>query len=102
MGEIYAHSKILGLSSLQVSKQFFPDVAVGFDDQRVTLRIGDGMISYANFSLKYLMINQEKLYPSHDSFSHNGVGVAFLKEAPEGSYDAVIVDSSDPIGMLNL
>lgn len=27
---------------LQVSKQFFPDVAVGFEDPRVTLHIGDG------------------------------------------------------------
>lgn len=26
------------------------------------------------------------------------VGVAFLKAVPEGTYDAVIVDSSDPIG----
>lgn len=26
------------------------------------------------------------------------LGVAFLKAAQEGSYDAVIVDSSDPIG----
>ena len=25
-------------------------------------------------------------------------GVAFLKNTPEGTYDAVIVDSSDPIG----
>lgn len=25
-------------------------------------------------------------------------GVAFLKNVPEGTYDAVIVDSSDPIG----
>lgn len=25
-------------------------------------------------------------------------GVAFLKAVPEGAYDAVIVDSSDPIG----
>lgn len=39
----------------------------------------------------------EKL--SHDGFSHNGLGVAFLKEVPEGTYDAVIVDSSDPIGI---
>ncbi|KAJ1379923.1 Spermidine/spermine synthase [Sesbania bispinosa] len=51
---------------VDVSKQFFPDIAVGFDDPRVTLHIGDG--------------------------------VAFLKAAPEGTYDAVIVDSSDPIG----
>ncbi|MED6171970.1 Spermidine synthase 2 [Stylosanthes scabra] len=51
---------------VDVSKQFFPDVAVGFDDPRVSLHIGDG--------------------------------VAFLKEVPEGTYDAVIVDSSDPVG----
>lgn len=25
-------------------------------------------------------------------------GVAFLKAVPEGTYDAIIVDSSDPIG----
>ncbi|XP_074309860.1 spermidine synthase 1-like [Silene latifolia] len=49
-----------------VSKEFFPEVAVGYDDPRVNLHIGDG--------------------------------VAFLKAAPEGTYDAVIVDSSDPIG----
>ncbi|KAH0458065.1 hypothetical protein IEQ34_013380 [Dendrobium chrysotoxum] len=49
-----------------VSKQFFPNLAVGFEDPRVNLHIGDG--------------------------------VAFLKNAPEGTYDAVIVDSSDPIG----
>uniref|UniRef100_A0A803LJ68 spermidine synthase n=1 Tax=Chenopodium quinoa TaxID=63459 RepID=A0A803LJ68_CHEQI len=49
-----------------VSKQFFPEVAVGYEDPRVKLHIGDG--------------------------------VAFLKAAAEGTYDAVIVDSSDPIG----
>lgn len=49
-----------------VSKEYFPEVAVGYNDPRVKLHIGDG--------------------------------VAFLKEAPEGAYDAVIVDSSDPIG----
>ncbi|KAG5520960.1 hypothetical protein RHGRI_033501 [Rhododendron griersonianum] len=29
---------------------------------------------------------------------HIGDGVAFLKAVPEGTYDAIIVDSSDPIG----
>ncbi|MED6225180.1 Spermidine synthase 1 [Stylosanthes scabra] len=29
---------------------------------------------------------------------HVGDGVAFLKAVPEGTYDAIIVDSSDPIG----
>ncbi|KAK4788133.1 hypothetical protein SAY86_019452 [Trapa natans] len=51
---------------VDVSKQFFPEIAVGFQDPRVNLTIGDG--------------------------------VAFLKDVPEGTYDAVIVDSSDPIG----
>ncbi|PON59316.1 Spermidine/spermine synthase [Parasponia andersonii] len=51
---------------VDVSKQFFPDVAIGYEDPRVTLHIGDG--------------------------------VAFLKAVPEGTYDAIIVDSSDPIG----
>ncbi|KAJ9563807.1 hypothetical protein OSB04_008967 [Centaurea solstitialis] len=51
---------------VDVSKEYFPDVAVGYQDPRVTLHVGDG--------------------------------VAFLKAAPAGSYDAVIVDSSDPIG----
>ncbi|KAL2546917.1 spermidine synthase 1 [Forsythia ovata] len=51
---------------IDVSKQFFPSVAVGFEDPRVTLHVGDG--------------------------------VAFLKAVPKGTYDAIIVDSSDPIG----
>ncbi|KAJ7553805.1 hypothetical protein O6H91_06G113800 [Diphasiastrum complanatum] len=51
---------------VDVSKQYFPDIAIGFEDPRVNLRIGDG--------------------------------VAFLQEAPAGTYDAIIVDSSDPIG----
>ncbi|GFZ00085.1 spermidine synthase [Actinidia rufa] len=50
----------------EVSKQFFPHVAVGYEDPRVKLHVGDG--------------------------------VAFLKAVPQGTYDAVIVDSSDPIG----
>ncbi|CAL9766283.1 unnamed protein product [Musa acuminata subsp. burmannicoides] len=51
---------------VDVSKQFFPHLVVGYEDPRVTLHIGDG--------------------------------VAFIKGVPEGTYDAVIVDSSDPIG----
>ncbi|XAR48056.1 Spermidine synthase [Bertholletia excelsa] len=51
---------------VDVSKQFFPHIAVGYEDPRVTLYIGDG--------------------------------VAFMKSVRQGTYDAVIVDSSDPIG----
>ncbi|KAF1872150.1 hypothetical protein Lal_00033804 [Lupinus albus] len=75
---------------VDVSKQFFPDVAIGFEDPRVNLHIGDGIISYSNF-FPYILYDI-------DAFSLDGLGVAFLKEALEGTYDAVIVDSSDPIG----
>ncbi|XP_074583278.1 spermidine synthase 1-like [Curcuma longa] len=51
---------------IDVSKQFFPKMAVGYEDPRVNLHVGDG--------------------------------VAFLKDVPKGTYDVIIVDSSDPIG----
>eukprot|EP00262_Sarcandra_glabra_P004136 TRINITY_DN15120_c0_g1_i1.p1 TRINITY_DN15120_c0_g1~~TRINITY_DN15120_c0_g1_i1.p1 ORF type:complete len:248 (+),score=39.35 TRINITY_DN15120_c0_g1_i1:58-744(+) len=51
---------------VDISKQFFSELAIGYEDPRVTLHIGDG--------------------------------VAFLKAVPEQTYDAIIVDSSDPIG----
>ncbi|XP_062120201.1 spermine synthase-like isoform X1 [Humulus lupulus] len=51
---------------IDVSKEFFPELAVGFEDPRVHLHIDDA--------------------------------VKFLRDAPEGKYDAVIVDSSDPVG----
>ncbi|KHN10052.1 Spermidine synthase [Glycine soja] len=70
---------------VEVSKQFFPDIAVGFEDPHVTLTVGDGMDNF-----------------SHDRLSLNDLGVAFLKNVPKGTYDAVIVDSSDPIGRLYL
>lgn len=42
---------------LQVSKQFFPAVAVGYEDPRVTLHIGDGMIneSISSSSFSFLL-----------------------------------------------
>ncbi|VVA11308.1 PREDICTED: spermidine synthase [Prunus dulcis] len=51
---------------VDVSKKFFPQLAVGFQDPRVHLHIGDA--------------------------------TEFLRHAPKGKYDAVIVDSSDPVG----
>ncbi|CAN1158389.1 Spermine synthase [Linum perenne] len=53
---------------IDVSKKFFPELAVGFEDPRVHLHVGDA--------------------------------VEFLQQAPRGKYDAIIVDSSDPVGML--
>ncbi|KAM3274585.1 hypothetical protein ACQJBY_043565 [Aegilops geniculata] len=51
---------------IDVCKDFFPDLSVGFKDPRVRLHVGDA--------------------------------VEFLRNSPEGTYDAIIVDSSDPIG----
>ncbi|XP_050221754.1 spermine synthase isoform X1 [Mercurialis annua] len=51
---------------IDVCKEFFPQLYVGFEDPRVRLHVGDAM--------------------------------EFLRLAPEGKYDAVIVDSSDPVG----
>ncbi|KAI8005894.1 Spermine synthase [Camellia lanceoleosa] len=51
---------------IDVSKKFFPELAIGFEDPRVQLHIGDA--------------------------------VEFLRNVPERKYDAIIVDSSDPVG----
>ncbi|OVA05729.1 Spermidine/spermine synthases family [Macleaya cordata] len=51
---------------IDVSKKFFPDLSIGFEDPRVRLHVGDA--------------------------------TEFLRNAPEGMYDAIIVDSSDPVG----
>ncbi|XP_045831247.1 spermine synthase-like [Trifolium pratense] len=51
---------------IDVSKKYFPELAVGFEDPRVHLHVGDA--------------------------------VEFLKCTSEGKYDAIIVDSSDPVG----
>ncbi|OIV90791.1 hypothetical protein TanjilG_15524 [Lupinus angustifolius] len=51
---------------IDVSKKFFPELAVGFEDPRVHLHVGDA--------------------------------IEFLRYAPEGKYEAIIVDSSDPVG----
>ncbi|MQL96026.1 hypothetical protein Taro_028696, partial [Colocasia esculenta] len=51
---------------IDVCKEFFSNLYVGFGDPRVRLHVGDA--------------------------------VDFLRNAPEGKYDAIIVDSSDPIG----
>ncbi|KAK4384864.1 Spermine synthase [Sesamum angolense] len=51
---------------IDVSKKFFPQLAIGFQDPRVHLHVGDA--------------------------------VEFLRHTPPGKYDAIIVDSSDPVG----
>lgn len=51
---------------IDVSKKFFPELAVGFEDPRVHLHVADA--------------------------------VEFIRNTPKGKYDAIIVDSSDPVG----
>ncbi|XP_047321597.1 spermine synthase [Impatiens glandulifera] len=51
---------------IDVSRKFFPELAIGFEDPRVRLHVCDA--------------------------------VEFLRRVPEGKYDAIIVDSSDPVG----
>ncbi|KHN01533.1 Spermidine synthase, partial [Glycine soja] len=38
----------IGKMVVEVSKQFFPDIAVGFEDPRVTLTVGDGVALLKN------------------------------------------------------
>lgn len=51
---------------IDVSKKYFPQMAVGFSDPRVSVHVCDG--------------------------------IKFVQEAPEGTYDVIVVDSSDPVG----
>ncbi|KAM5566745.1 hypothetical protein ABKV19_015069 [Rosa sericea] len=84
---------------VDVSKQFFPRVAIGYEDPRVTLNVGDGKIITFFFCLTLFFFSSffsNKQLPH--KLSVNVVGVAFLKAVPAGTYDAIIVDSSDPIG----
>jgi spermidine synthase len=51
---------------IDVSKKYFPQMAVGFSDPRVSVNVCDG--------------------------------IKFVQEAAEGTYDIIVVDSSDPVG----
>jgi len=51
---------------IDVSKKYFPQMAVGFTDPRVSVHVCDG--------------------------------IKFVQDAPEGTYDIIVVDSSDPVG----
>ncbi len=51
---------------IDVSKKYFPKMAVGFTDPRVSVHVCDG--------------------------------IKFVQDAAEGTYDVIVVDSSDPVG----
>ncbi|KAK8714782.1 hypothetical protein V6N13_042131 [Hibiscus sabdariffa] len=71
--EISRHSSVEHIDICEIdkmvidaSKLFFPELAVGFEDPRVHLHVGDA--------------------------------IEFLRHVPKGKYDAIVVDSSDPVG----
>lgn len=77
-----------------MSKKFFPQLAVGFEDPRVHLHVGDGTLKVETSCCLFV------------SFAHLCIiclifvisAVEFLRNAKPGKYDAIIVDSSDPVG----
>lgn len=57
------------------------------------------MVQYLSFYLSVAVVLSQTIFLETDGWRIMiTAGVAFLKNAAEGSYDAVIVDSSDPIG----
>ncbi|KAK1316026.1 hypothetical protein QJS10_CPA05g01450 [Acorus calamus] len=74
---------------VDVSKRFFPKVAVGFEDPRKS----ELLVSTLDFPQ---LINVTYILSTFHRGKKNSV--AFLKNVVEGTYDAIIVDSSDPIG----
>lgn len=60
----------------------------------MNLHVGDGMSIQSLFLLICFFISYQLI----SLWAITITGVAFIENAPEGTYDAVIVDSSDPIG----
>lgn len=86
-----------------MSKKFFPELAVGFEDPRVHLHVGDGMftatISFTCFIKEFFkLVLLLGLLSQLSDFFFDMTATEFLRNAPKGKYDAVIVDSSDPVG----
>lgn len=52
--------------------------------------------------LEWELNHGRPFYCFFHSLDNQHTGVAFLKSVSEGTYDAIIVDSSDPIGMARL
>ncbi|CAI0449901.1 unnamed protein product [Linum tenue] len=75
---------------IDVSKKFFPELSIGFEDSRVHLHVGDGMLSLLTPILLDIVSGA-----FNAQFS---TAVEFLQRTPAGKYDAIIVDSSDPVG----
>lgn len=102
VGSFQVSELIFLASNLQVSKKFFPELAVGFEDPRVHLHVGDGiqismsLVCSLGFVLSFMQFASVSYYLTLLVCIQ---AVEFLRRAPEGKYDAIIVDSSDPVGM---
>ncbi|XP_039011015.1 spermine synthase-like [Hibiscus syriacus] len=75
---------------IEVSKKFFPALAAGFEDSRVFLHVGKTKQSGFDdvYHILQLIVFSCMILTA----------VEFLRHVPEGKYDAIIVDSSDPVG----
>jgi spermidine synthase len=95
----------------ETSKQFFPGMALGFEDPRVAVHITDGIkwvqVLASPFSLWFLggILCNAEVSCGLPGSACMGWGVEYcqhaacaLQDAAEGTYDAIIVDSSDPVG----
>ncbi|KAJ0525722.1 putative spermidine synthase [Helianthus annuus] len=81
---------------IDVSKKFFPDLAVGFEDPRVHLHVEDGNIHHIT---AYEYIDVKRSYRSNPFLTFFILtALEFIRHVPKGKYDAIIVDSSDPVG----
>lgn len=85
------------MHNFQVYKEFFPDIAVGYEDPRVTLHVRDGI-----FCLFWSCAVTPTLLIGcflHMLLSLKLAGIEFLKSVPKGTYDAIVVDAFDPLSI---
>ncbi|KAL0321538.1 UNVERIFIED_CONTAM: Spermine synthase [Sesamum calycinum] len=90
---------------IDVSKKFFPQLAIGFQDPRVHLHVGDGPCFEMQIMMVSDLLSYEKLESVFLLFVINNSVICLISWGftavltyASGKYDAIIVDSSDPVG----
>lgn len=97
---------------IDVSKKYFPQMAVGFSDPRVKARHAGqagpsgGTSAHARQPAAAGVAPRApqqtrttaRRPPAHDAQVHVCDGIQFVQDAAPGTYDVIVVDSSDPVG----